>query len=156
MDTEFLAGVGVGAVGGWFFGKIIPLLLKHWLSTKSERKKAAIIRCDAVSDSAHKILKQAAIVYCGKYDLAKSLQLKTDFKEFAILIKELNNDLIFIGKSELVVDNSLIIDFRQKITGNAFSLREDVYLYTDPLINDIESVGERVVEKFRNISRELR
>jgi len=132
------------------------MLIKHWLLTKSERKKAAIMRCDAVSDSAHKIMKQAAVVYCSKYELAKSLQLKADFGEFAMLIKELNNDLIFIGKSELIVDNSLIIDFRQKITGNVFSLREDVYLYTDPLIHHIESIGARVVEKLRNISRELR
>lgn len=156
LNVGFLEGLGVGTFLAWFLGKFLPVLYKDWSSKKSERTKAAIQRCDAVSDACHKILKKSVLVYCSEYDRAESLQLRTDFNDLSILIKELNSDLIFIKKSDLIVGDDLIISFRQKVTNKIFEIRSDNFLVTDPLIVEIDDAGQRVIEKFRQISRELR
>lgn len=155
LSNDFWSGLGVGAALGGLTVKIISIVFKEWLN-KNNRKKAAIAKtCESICDRCHKLVKATIINYCSEYNRDKSLELTADFKELAALVKELNKDLDSVNKSNYCISNSLIIDLRQKLTSNIFSLRNEKYNYTDPLIQDIELSSERLIEALKNISRQV-
>lgn len=151
MNNEFLNGLGIGSI----IGVLFQIFFRHWLQKREENKKSICKKCDDVADVCQKLIKSATLLYCSDYNREKAIELKADFKNFASIIQELNNDLGFLNKN-YEIKSTEIISFRQAVTGELFSLRGFRYNYSDPLINSIHMAGDVVFEKLRSFSRALR
>lgn len=156
MNFDFLGGLGVGAAALYLIKKFFPILLKRHLDKKSEKLKNVVARCTNNIELVHKLIKSSAIIYCNDYDRYKSIELKAEFHEFSMRINQLNTELKSVDRSDLHLDNSFLIRFRQCVTNELFSLRSEKYNFNDPLICDIYSSGEAVIEKLQSISMALR
>lgn len=145
----------VGAFVSWVFGKIAPVFLKEYLTTKRDKKKAIGVRCNQLCDAVHDITKSAANIFCLDYDREKSVKVKTDYHNIAVLITELNNDLHSFGFSDHQVKSKLIIDFRQAITEKILSPRTDRYNADDLVVLNIYDKSNALINCLREINRHV-
>lgn len=155
MDIEFWSGLGLGAFGTLALQKIFPIILKAHFDAKKEKKKIIIDRSGKLCDEVHKLVKAAISCYCLDYNRSTSVSVKSEFQAVSVLINELNKDLIAAGYKDMQVESKIIIDMRQAITGKLLELRTDRYNFSDMHIIQIDRAGEIVLERLREISRQI-
>ena len=158
MTSEIFDGFSIGsftfgAISSWLLGKIIPIHYKEHLANKKDKKKAIANRSSEVCDAVHEIVKKSVHAFCTDFDREVSLKIKTDYHDFSVLINELNNDLKSFGFLDHHVSSSLIINFRQAITGQILVQRTGKYNIDDPLVVNIYEKSESLISTLRQINR---
>lgn len=150
-----LGSFTLGAVLSWILGKVLPIFLKEILDGKREKRKTIVSRSNELCDAIHEITKNAVNFYCLDFDRQKAVQIKADYHNISLLLKELNNDLNTFGSSTYQVQSKIIIDFRQAVTDKIFALRDYRYNADDPIVVNIYDKSTDLIGCLRAITRSV-